>query len=202
MIPRLRQIAVLVLLALLGGGLLAALHYPAAPRIEVQRQLAAERELLDLLPTALYDNRPLSYPIALPADGLLGNRTPQAGYLATLAGRPSAVLLPATARGYEGDIQLLVAISADGSLIASKVLQQRETPGLGDLILPARSPWLGGFAGKALSDNAASWKLRADGGEFDQIAGATITSRAVSDALQRSLRFFDDQRGYLLGEQP
>lgn len=200
--PRLRQIAVLVLLALLSGGLLAALHHLAAPRIEAQRQLAAERELLDLLPATLYDNRPLTQAIALPAAGLLGNRTPRSGYLATRDGRASAVLLPVTTRGYEGDIQLLVAISADGRLLGSKVVQQRETPGLGDLILPERSPWLGGFTGKALSDSAPSWSLRADGGEFDQIAGATVTSRAVSDALQRSLRFFDGQRTYLLGEQP
>lgn len=197
-----RPIAMLALLTLLGASLLASLQYLAAPRIEAQRQLAAERQLLDLLPVALYDNRPLSQPIALPADGLLGNRTPQAGYLATLSGEPSAVLIPVTARGYEGDIQLLVAISADGRLIASKVLQQRETPGLGDLILPERSPWLAGFDGKTLNDATPSWNLRVDGGEFDQIAGATITSRAVSDALQRSLRFFDTQRAYLLGEQP
>lgn len=197
-----RQITLLTLLALLGGGLLAALQYVAAPGIEAQRQLGAERELLDLLPAAIYDNRPLNQPIALPAAGLLGNRMPRSGYLATLAGRPSAVLLPVTTRGYEGDIQLLVAISADGRLIGSKVLQQRETPGLGDLILHERSAWLTGFDGKTLSDSTPSWALRADGGEFDQIAGATITSRAVSDALQRSLRFFDDQRAYLLGEQP
>ncbi|MBD9484494.1 RnfABCDGE type electron transport complex subunit G [Pseudomonas sp. PDM14] len=197
-----RQIAVILLLALLGSGLLATLQYLAAPRIEAQRQLAAERQLLDLLPASLYDNRPLAQPIALPIDSLLGNRTPRSGYRATLAGRPSAVLLPITARGYEGDIQLLVAIGADGRLLASKVLQQAETPGLGDLILPERSSWLVGFAGKTLNDNAPSWNLRADGGEFDQIAGATVTSRAVGDALQRSLRFFDAQRRYLLGEQP
>ncbi|MDP3814047.1 RnfABCDGE type electron transport complex subunit G [Pseudomonas sp.] len=203
MTPRLRQVVTLALIALLGGALLIALQQLAAPRIEQQRQAAAERALLDLLPAGSYDNRPLSQPIALPAGGLLGNASAESGYQASLDGQLSAVLLPVTARGYEGPIRLLVAISVDGRLLGSKVLQQRETPGLGDSIERQRSPWLRGFDGKSLADGEASWTLRADTdagqiGQFDQIAGATVTSRAVKDALQRALRFFDEQRDYLL----
>jgi electron transport complex protein RnfG len=198
MTARLRNAATLALIALLGGALLIVLQQLAAPRIEQQRQAAAERTLLDLLPAGSYDNRPLSQPIALAAGGLLGNASAASAYQASLGGQLKAVLLPVTARGYEGPIELLVAISVDGRLLGSKVLQQQETPGLGDLIERQRSPWLQGFDGKALSDDEASWTLRAEGGQFDQIAGATVTSRAVKDALQRALRFFDEQRDYLL----
>lgn len=198
MTARQRQVATLLLIALLGGGLLMLLQQLAAPRIEQQRQAAAERALLDLLPAGSYDNRPLSQPIALPAGGLLGNPSAASAYQASLDGQLNAVLLPATARGYEGPIRLLVAISVDGRLLGSKVLQQQETPGLGDAIERQRSPWLQGFDGKALADGEAGWTLRADGGQFDQIAGATVTSRAVKDTLQRALRFFDEQRDYLL----
>lgn len=198
MSPRLRQAAILALLALLGAGLIATLQNLAAPTIEQQRQAAAERTLLDLLPAGSYDNHPLAQPIDLEADGLLGNPRAEPGYLATLNGQPSAVLLPVSTQGYEGTINLLVAISTDGRLLGSKVLQQRETPGLGDLIEHQRSPWLQGFANKSLGDDSASWTLRADGGQFDQIAGATVTSRAVKDALQRALRFFDAHHERLL----
>ncbi|MBB2496555.1 RnfABCDGE type electron transport complex subunit G [Aquipseudomonas ullengensis] len=203
MSPRWQQTATLAVLALLGAGLLALLQHLAAPTIEQQRQAAAERTLFDLLPAGSYDNHPLAQPIALEAGGLLGNPGAEPGYLATLNGQPSAVLLPVSAQGYEGAIHLLVAISTNGRLLGSKVLQQRETPGLGDLIERQRSPWLQGFTNKSLGDDSASWSLRADGGQFDQIAGATVTSRAVKDALQRALRFFDAQRVRLLGtDQP
>ena len=194
-----RAIPLLLLIALLGAGLLAALQHFAAPRIEQQRQAAAERTLLDLLPAGSYDNRPLQQPIALPAGGLLGNTRTEPGYLARLNDQPSAVLLPVSAKGYEGPIRLLVAIGADGRLLASKVLQQQETPGLADLIAPERARWLSDFAGKTLE---ADWILRADGGQVDRIAGATVTSRAVTDALQRALRFFDAERERLLEARP
>jgi Na+-translocating ferredoxin:NAD+ oxidoreductase subunit G len=194
-----RPIPLLLLIALLGGGLLAVLQHFAAPRIEQQRQAAAEHTLLDLLPAGSYDNRPLRSPIALHAGGLLGNASAEPGYLASLNGRPSAVLLPVSARGYEGPIHLLVAITTDGRLLASKVLQQQETPGLADLLAPDRAHWLSGFAGKTLTTD---WMLRADGGQVDQIAGATVTSRAVTDALQRALRFFDAERERLMEAQP
>ena len=197
-----RAIPLLLLIALLGAGLLAVLQHFAAPRIEQQRQLAAERALLDLLPAGSYDNRPLRHVIALEAGGLLGNPRATQGYLASLNGQPSAVLLPVSARGYEGPIRLLVAISVEGRLLGSKVLQQQETPGLADLTAPERTRWLRGFAGRSLSDGTAVWSLRADGGSVDQIVGATVTSRAVTDALQRALRYFDAQRERLLEARP
>lgn len=194
-----RAAPLLLLIVLLGAGLLAILQHLAAPRIEQQREAAAERTLLDLLPAGSYDNRPLQNPIALPAGGLLGNASADPGYLASLNDRPSAVLLPVSARGYEGPIHLLVAITADGRLLASKVLQQQETPGLADLLAPERARWLGGFSDKTPE---ANWTLRAEGGQVDQITGATVTSRAVTDALQRALRFFDAERERLLEAQP
>ena len=194
-----RAVLLLLLIALLGAGLLALLQYFAAPRIEQQRQAAAERALLDLLPAGSYDNRPLQQPIALAAGGLLGNGRAEQGYQASLNGQPSAVLLPVSARGYEGPIQLLVAITPDGRLLASKVLQQQETPGLADLLAPERVSWLRSLDGKSL---AADWSLNADGGRIDQIAGATVTSRAVTDSLQRALRFFDAERERLLEARP
>ena len=194
-----RAALLLLLIALLGAGLLALLQHFAAPRIEQQRQAAAERALLDLLPAGSYDNRPLQQPISLPAGGLLGNGRAEQGYLASLNGQPSAVLLPVSARGYEGPIQLLVAVTPDGRLLASKVLQQQETPGLADLLAPERVSWLRSLDGKSLG---ADWSLRADGGSIDQISGATVTSRAVTDALQRALRFFDAERERLLEVRP
>jgi electron transport complex protein RnfG len=191
----------LLLAALVLGvaGVLTALQHLAAPSIEQERQAASERQLLDLLPADSYDNRPLQETIALPAGGLLGNPYAETGYLARLHGKPSAVLLPVSARGYEGSIRLLVAIAIDGRLIASKVLEQRETPGLADLTAPQRRSWLQRFNNLTADDD---WQLKADGGPIDHIAGATITSRSVRDAVHAALRFYAVERGRLLGEHP
>ncbi|AOE84169.1 RnfABCDGE type electron transport complex subunit G [Pseudomonas sp. TCU-HL1] len=193
----------LLLLAVLAGfGLivLIAASQLFADRIEAERQAADERALLDLLPPGSYDNHPLAQPIALPAHELLGNPAPTQAWLATRDGTPVAVLLPATAKGYEGPIRLLLAIRPDGRLLATKVLGHRETPGIGDRIEPARSHWLALFSDVSLAGHPeAEWRVKADKGEFDQIAGATITSRAVVSAIQHALQFFDGHRALLLG---
>lgn len=186
----------LALLAAVVAGVLGVLQWLATPAIDQQRQAASERRLLDLLPLQRYDNRPLHEPIELPA-GVLGRPTPDTGYQARLQGRPSALLLPVSVAGYEGPIRLLVAVDVDGRLIASKVLEQRETPGLADLDAPARRNWLQRFNGLRDRDD---WHLRAEGGNLDQMAGATITSRAVRDALHSAVKFHHAEQ--LTGEQP
>jgi electron transport complex protein RnfG len=197
-----RSLVVLAALAALGLAVLIAADRLLAGRIDAERQAADERALLDLLPLGSYDNHPLAQPIALPESELLGSPAPTQAWLATREGTPMAVLLPATAKGYEGPIRLLLAIRPDGRLLATKVLGHRETPGIGDRIEPARSTWLRMFTDASLANHPeAEWRVKADKGEFDEIAGATITSRAVVSATQHALQFFDGHRLLLLGEK-
>ncbi|WP_044871698.1 RnfABCDGE type electron transport complex subunit G [Pseudomonas sp. LFM046] len=198
-----RSLVILALLTGLGLALLAGADHLLAKRIEAGRLAADERALLDLLPPGSYDNHPLARPIALPPSELLGNPAPTQAWLATLAGTPVAVLLPASAKGYEGPIHLLLAIRPDGRLLASKVLGHRETPGIGDRIESTRSPWLKVFTDASLANHPeAEWRVKADKGQFDQIAGATITSRAVVSATQHALQYFDGHRRLLLETAP
>lgn len=195
-----RELALLAALVVLGLAVLIAASRLLDGRIETERQAADERALLDLLPPGSYDNHPLTQPIALPASELLGDPAPTQAWLATHEGVPVAVLLPATAKGYEGPIHLLLAIRPDGRLLATKVLGHRETAGIGDRIEPARSAWLKIFTDASLASHPeAEWRVKADKGEFDQIAGATITSRAVVSATQHALQYFDGHRQMLLG---
>jgi len=195
----LRQTLALALLAILSLVLLVGLQGLLGERIESERQAAAERALFDLLPAGSYDNHPLAQRIALPASDLLGKPVPEHAYLATLRGTSIALLLPATALGYEGPIRLLLAIDPGGRLMGVKVLEQRETPGLGDLTETDKSPWLRGFIGKSLHEPAEpDWRVRADGGQFDQVAGATVTSRGVVKAVQQALSYFDAHLQQLL----
>ena len=191
--------AILVLLAALGAGLTYLAQHGSAPRIAAEQRLIDSRYLLDLLPPGSYDNQPLDQPLTL-ENNALGNSTLLAGYRATKAGRACAVLLRSQALGYAGTIDLLIAIDLDGRLLGVKTLKQTETPGLGARIADWPNAWLGAFSGKSRTDPGDNgWALKKDQGQFDQIAGATITSRAVIHATHDALRYFDEHRASLLG---
>ena len=196
---RAMSLGVLALLAAIGAAGTFLVQQATAPRIEQEQRAIQARSLLDILPLDSYDNQPLDQPLTL-ANVQLGHSTLLAGYRATRNGQPSAVLLHSRVSGYGGSIDLLIGIAADGKLVGSKALRHSETPGLGARIAERPNAWLQGFIGKSLGDPGdAGWALKKDNGQFDQIAGATITSRAVIEGIHDSLRYFDEHREQLLG---
>lgn len=91
-----------------------------------------------------------------------------------------------TQDGYAGEIRLLVGLSTPGAVVAVRVTEHHETPGLGDAIEAEKSDWIEQFRGRIWApDQARAWQVDKDGGEFDTMAGATITSRAMVDAVER-----------------
>lgn len=189
----------LLLLAGLGIGATWLVQYSSAPRIAAEQRRIDSRNLLDLLPSDSYDNQPLEQPLHVDNTALT-NSTLLGGYLATRAGQPAAVLLRSQTIGYAGAIDLLIAIDTNGKLLGVKTLKQSETPGLGARIAEWPNAWLQGFTGRSLNEPADSgWALKKDQGQFDQIAGATITSRAVINAIHEALRYFDEHSRQLIG---
>lgn len=196
---RVSSVVILVVLAGVGIGATYLVQHSSAPRIAAEQRRIDSRNLLDLLPSDSYDNQPLEQPLHLDNTALT-NSTLLGGYLATRAGHPGAVLLRSQTIGYAGAIDLLIAIDANGKLLGVKTLKQSETPGLGARIVEWPSAWLQGFTGRSLSEPAGSgWALKKDQGQFDQIAGATITSRAVINAIHDALRYFDEHSHQLIG---
>lgn len=89
-----------------------------------------------------------------------------------------------TQKGYNGNISLLVAFTPEGEILSARVSDHTETPGIGDKIDVNVSPWMYQFAGASRGNT--NWLLSPDG-DVDGITGATITSRAVKDAILESL---------------
>ena len=193
---RLLSLTGLALLAGLGIEATLQLQQKMAPYNEAQRQALSSRTLLSVLPADRYDNQPLEQSLPL-HDVPLANSRLSRGWLATLHGRPSAVLFQIRTQGYEGPIDLLIAIGSDARLLGVKALSQRETPGLGSPIGEEDHPWMTAFRGNPTDPG---WALKKDQGQFDQLAGATVTSRAVLQATHDALRYFDEQRQRLLKE--
>lgn len=93
-------------------------------------------------------------------------------------------ILKAVRRGYSSDIETLIALRPDFSIVAIKVLAQAETPGLGALIETDKfTSQFRQLTGKAVS-------VRKDGGEVDAVTGATISSRAVAASVQNEIETF------------
>lgn len=98
--------------------------------------------------------------------------------------------------GYSGNIDVMVGIDPSGTVVGIEILSHNETPGLGDKI--AFPEYKKTFAGKNL-DNA-DWRVKKDGGEFDQITGATISPRAVVGAVRKGLEFYRDNKAEVIAD--
>ncbi len=172
------------------------------------RRSDTERAALsEVLPAALHDNDLSTASFIIdPATStftdvqLLGLTAPRAAYHATLNGNPSAVVLPLTAPGgYNGAIDLLVAIDLDGVITGVRVVHHNETRRLGDLLETGASNWILGFDNRALDNtDDVLWAVKKDGGDFDQFTGATITPRATVEAVHNALLFFAANKDQLL----
>ncbi len=120
-------------------------------------------------------------------------------YQAHLESHVSAVAFQVAEPGYSGVITLIMAIDKNGSLLGVRVVSHTETPGLGDKMETARSPWILSFDGLNLTeDNDKQWGVKKDGGQFDQFTGATITPRAVVKAVKGGMLFFQQHKEKML----
>jgi electron transport complex protein RnfG len=102
-------------------------------------------------------------------------------------------------QGYGGEIRLILGLDAQGKVLGVRVLSHGETPGLGDKIEVEKDDWMLQFNGLSLGKPPApNWKVKKDGGQFDGFSGATITPRAVLQAIEGGLEFFKEYRIELL----
>jgi len=204
-----RHSLVLGLIALLAAVALGVVNLLTAERIIAQQREAERKALAEVFPASFHDNDLLADTFILDP-GVAAPRkfdlldalqltSPRQAYTARLDGEFAGVILPAEAHdGYSGDILLLVGILADGSISGVRVLEHGETPGLGDKIELRLSDWILGFDGKTVDNPPASgWQVLKDGGEFDQLTGATITPRAIVTRVRNTLDFFEVNKARL-----
>lgn len=200
---------VLLLFALAGTAMVAFTWEQTHERIAANERATLLRKLNQLIPAERYDNALLDDRITVVDPALLGTSRPVSVYRARHRDEPVALVMdPVAPDGYSGSIHLLVGINRDGSLAGVRVIAHRETPGLGDAIDEDRSDWILGFDGRSLQDPPPGrWAVKKDGGDFDQLTGATISPRAVVNAVRRCLRYYQAHRGHLFSatasvEQP
>jgi len=125
--------------------------------------------------------------------------------------------------GFGGPVRVLVGMKPDGEILAVVVAEARETPGLGTLATDRKemktladilhgktssggdkhalppSPYLDQYTGKR-ADKDAPFRVKQDGGAIDAVSGATISSRAVAEAVSIVADAFTRHRNDIFAE--
>jgi electron transport complex protein RnfG len=187
---------ILAVLAAICTALVAYTHRITAERIVRNEQAFLEQSLQPALADFFYDNDLSESTLIIEPPHELPGAGPITVYRVFNEDVPVAALFIVTARdGFTGPIKLLVGISSAGEISGVRVLEHRETPGLGDLIDSSKSDWVQQFAGASLQKPTVDlWAIKRDGGEFDQLTGASITPRAVIKAVKETLLYFEKNR--------
>lgn len=173
-----RMTVVLTSLATIAGGVLAAVHTGTADRIAAQQLEYVKGPAIRSIMAATTNN-PLEDSFRLSVA-----EEEKTFFIGSLASGETAVAFEEFGKGFGGEIGVMVGINMDSdTILGAAVTVHSETPGLGAKAKNDRS-FTSQFEGLPVSATVA---VTQDGGQIDAISGATTTSRAVCDAIARSL---------------
>ncbi|MDH5433816.1 MAG: electron transport complex subunit RsxG [Gammaproteobacteria bacterium] len=187
---------ILGLFAMVSTGLIGFTYLMTKDKIAEEIQAAMDRQFNEIIDKSTYDNEVYKDCLLAQNDLLSGQavkiyrmRNQQKSYAIF-----TTIIAP---DGYSGKIALAVGIYANGTIAGVRTVSHQETPGLGDKIEIAKSDWIKQFDEQSLLSEKEQWKVKKDGGQFDAMTGATITSRSVVKAVYNSLVFFENNQQML-----
>ena len=183
----------------LGFGLLVATTDMFTHEDIAHRQIEdLQNSLTQVVPRTIFDNDMVKDATILKNDDGKDVKV----YRAKKNGVVTGVAYEIAGTGYAGEVRLILGVDAEGRILGVRATQFRETPGLGDKIDASKSDWITRFTGLSLGNPPVErWKVRKDGGDFDQFSGATITPRGVVGAIRQGLQFFVAHKADLLEEK-
>lgn len=167
----------IAIFAALSALILAGVFSIAQPLIQESKQAAIQNALEKVLPQANDFKK-------------IASESDQSYYYKGLNDKNSTIgyILPAQGKGYSSIIEILVAINKQKKILGLKIISQQETPGLGTRIMEIKkgeeAPW---FQKQFINKSLKDIKLKKDGGQIVAITGATISSKAVVNAIHNGL---------------
>lgn len=185
----LKLIGSLTAICVLSGALLAFVHGATAERIAAVANMRTAAAAANVLPP--HDR--IGDAIELEYAGI--NYTFRPAYREDDTPVGYAVQF-ATAAGYGGEIRMMLGIDTAGVTTGLVILSgHKETPGLGAKITEA--DFLAAFRNKPLK--STDWRIAKEGGVIDEITAATVSSRAVTDAIKAAAAAFAAHQNKLQG---
>lgn len=182
--------------------MIAFTYHKTAPIIEKNQHEFLMQSLAAVMPVDTYDNDLITDSFSI--NHSLLSREDSVIYPAFKNSKPAGAIITAiAANGYNGRIKIILGVNYSGEIYAVRVVEHKETPGLGDPIEIKRSNWIEQFSGKSITKPLPSaWAVKKDAGQFDQLTGATITPRAVIGTVKNALTFYQEQRDMIFSQNP
>ncbi|MGD9874288.1 MAG: FMN-binding protein [Kiritimatiellia bacterium] len=173
----LKQAWLVLVLAVCFGGALAGVEHSLSGRIKANKLADTLGQIPSLVPGAEQGNQEM-------VAGQLAYRAVDG------AGTPVGWVVPVTGQGFADKIELLLGLNADASQITGiYILDQKETPGLGNKIVEPE--WRGQFANKSISPALVVVKRKAEkANEIEAVTGATISSESVAGIVNQAAAAF------------
>lgn len=190
----------LTLVCVIAAWVLVYAYNTTKDAIAEQDRLAKLEAIKSVLPS--YDNEP-DRPIKEKNGGMVEIKGKEY-YIAKKEGIITGVAFQeSTKNGFSGLIEVMIGVAPDGSLTGIDIVKHLETPGLGSKIDEPQenNTFKDQFKGKSLSNSVlvnGEIKVKNDGGDIQAISGATISPRAVCEAVSKGLKHFEDVKSKLL----
>lgn len=186
-------------------GALLLLNFFLEGDVRLSRQNFDRQNLYQFFEAGSFDNDLLLDTFLLPANQqheelvnmqLLNLRRDRLAYLAKRDGEVVAIAVPATADdGFNGTIDLLVAVDMFGRISAARVVEDIDSDELYGVVDVIESQWMKEFAGNSMRDILRiSWKTISAENEYDRFVGASVTPKTVSDRIYDALVFVQSNR--------
>jgi Na+-translocating ferredoxin:NAD+ oxidoreductase subunit G len=184
------SIVALGILVLTSISVLYGIYHNTEDRIAESKLQVIRRIFSDIIPYQ-YTNDIYNDPIEVIQPAYLGTNQAVSIYRIRNNDIPLGVIIhPVIAVGYESLIELGIGISKEGAITGVRITSEDETEGMGDQIHQDKTDWILMFNGKSYANLPVDqWRVKSENGYFDQISGATITSRSVINAIRNALNY-------------
>jgi electron transport complex protein RnfG len=184
-----RLIVILTLVCIVAAVALATVYEFTKEPIAEQRRLARLKAVEAVLPE--HENQPDQDTIEVD----LGNGATRMVYLGFYENKINGLAFEINNReGYGGEIVAMLGLNTNGEIYGVEIVRHAETPGLGAKI--ANPEFRAQFKGKALANT--NFMLKKDGGDLDQVTGATISPRAIVKGIKEGLEFFKGHKNKII----
>ena len=167
----LKLAAILLVITAVVAGLLGFVNQLTADKIAENTNKKAQEAMQTVLPAESYT------PLEVTSKDITAAYKAENGYVVRL-----------NANGFGGDVDLMVGVDLNGTVTGISVISHSETASLGAEC--TRAEWQSQFVGAK-----GDLQVTKDGGTIDALTGATVTSRAVTEAVNRAVEFVKEVQG-------
>lgn len=184
----------LTILSLVCVSVIFLVHHFTKEKISINKEQAALKVITEVL-SIDYDNDLFRDKIEVDVPVYISNTNKITVFRARQNDQPVGLsLMPVTTKGYNGFISLVIGITYDGKLMGIKIINHNETDGFGNQAHQDNSDWLLGFNEQSLETPEKEWAIKKDDGKFDQLSGATITSRSIINVIYKTLEYYKENQ--------